>query len=114
MKMMQVEIESKPIAQARAWRRHDLQTDISGACAPSPLVHELAQQLDGRLRAVGLARRHVEVIHKHQRAPTYWWAVHALATLVQATVHLEEVNKPEPASLDCIHGTNRPRHLKAV
>jgi hypothetical protein len=54
---------------------------------PPSMVHELAQQLNGRLGAVLLHHGHVQVIYKHDRVLAHWGAVDALAPLVEFAVN---------------------------
>jgi len=56
--------------------------------SPRLVVHELAQQLDGGLRAVGLLLRHVQIIHHDHHALADGRPVEPLAPLVQLGVDL--------------------------
>ena len=48
------------------------------------MVDVLSKQLDGRLCAVHLLLRHVEVVHKDDGALAHLRTIHALPALVQA------------------------------
>ncbi len=54
---------------------------------PAAMVHELAQQLDGRLRAVLLHLRHVQVVHEDDHVLALRRAVHATPPLVHLAVN---------------------------
>ena len=78
-------------AARRAHRRGELHVrQLShgelAAVVPAAVVHPLAQELDGRLRAVLLELGHVEVVDKHHGALADGRAEDALAPLVQLGV----------------------------
>ena len=58
-----------------------------GASAPALVVHELAQQLDWRLRAVRLDLRHVQVIDEDDGALAHRRPKHAAPPLVKLPVN---------------------------
>ena len=53
---------------------------------PSAVVHELADEFDGRLGAVHLSRRHVQVVDEEYEVLAERWPEDALAALVKLRV----------------------------
>jgi hypothetical protein len=81
---------------------------------PAPVVHPLAQQLNGRLREVLFALGHVEVVHEHHVALARGRPEHALAPLVHLGVQdvlrrraaqaaQDKAQRSEPTELVSLH-----------
>mmetsp|Transcript_3197 Transcript_3197/g.9168 ORF Transcript_3197/g.9168 Transcript_3197/m.9168 type:complete len:238 (+) Transcript_3197:5857-6570(+) len=76
----------------RPHRRHklniyELHVGVLLAVVPARVVHPLPQDFNGRLGAVFLLRRHIEIIDKHDTFLAEGWPQHALPPLIELAIN---------------------------